>query len=158
MDNEQLPVENLKGEPKPYTFRKVAPDEKDAEGNTVKRSPYKVLDRATGKPYEGFEDKEFESPLHGGRYFHSLFKEVDAKADADAKIAPVADPPDSGNKPFNIPIIGEEPVIHVFGTKYYEMVIHEQDGDAKRKDIFVTDGCSRDFLVKFDVPVILPAG
>ena len=158
MNDEQLPPENMKGDPKPWVFKKQ------------ENGQFKVYERGTDNLLPGFEAEEFNSPLVGGRYISALLKAAEDSAVEKAKtvtlpapttstkVEPQATETGMPNKPFEIPIIGEEPVIHVLGTKYFELVIHEQDGDAKRKDIFVTDGVSRDFLIQFDVPVILPEG
>jgi len=77
---EKIFQENMKAEKKAWTYKK--PDKADGSG---KEAFFKVYDRASGVLLEGFEDKEFGSPLEGGRYFYKLLKEADEKASADVK-------------------------------------------------------------------------
>lgn len=171
---EDLPPENLKGEQKPWEFKELTARRQEVDGKTVR--VFKVYKRGTDELLEGFENEEFNSPLVGGRYIASLLKAAEAKAATiAATLQPVPKPAEavagqassatvieggvSGKAGFEIPLIGEEPEIHQVGAvQYFELRVHEQDGDAKRKDIFLTDGVSRDFQILLDTPVILPAG
>jgi len=147
---------------KPYVFKRQA-EEKDEQGNVVKKACFKAFKRpansedAPTELLEGFELEEFNSPLVGHRYISSLLKAIEEKAVTQA--AEITPTPEISSKGFEIPLIGEEPEIHVFGSvRYFRLTVHEQDNDMKRKDIYLTDGVSRDFQVMFDVPVILPEG
>ena len=162
-------------EVKTYVFKRHDA-EKDEAGTVVKAAFFKVYKRPNPEVVngqkveptellEGFEAEEFNSPLVGNRYISGLMKAMDAKIEAKAATLPTA-PATTAPQPaaavgdgFEIPIIGEDPEIHIIGgIKYFELTVHEQDGDAKRKDIYLTDGVSRDFQIMFDTPVILPAG
>lgn len=171
-------------EVKPYVFKRHDA-EKDETGNVVKAAYFKVYKRpnpekdSAGNPIpatellEGFEAEEFNSPLVGHRYISGLMKAMDAKIKEKVETMTTAtsttnhhptetaapQPTVTQGTCFEIPLIGEEPEIHVIGgVRYFELTVHEQDGDAKRKDIYLTDGVSRDFQIMFDVPVILPSG
>src|SRR5208337_240584 len=75
---EELPMENIKGEQKPWVFKKQ------------ESGKFKVFDRETEALLEGFEDMEFGSPLQGGRFIHTVMQEADAMAKEKAKSLTIA--------------------------------------------------------------------
>ena len=82
---------------------------------------FKVFQRDTDMLFEGYEDKEFNSPLEGGWFFKKLLMETDKTAGAEMKIGrgrPIiaemkakadaeaeADLPEVPTKGFEIPIV-----------------------------------------------------
>ena len=128
---------------------------------------FKVFQRDTDTLLEGFEDKEFNSPLEGSWFFKKLLTKTD-KAEADKmqigrgrqkkedepEVKTIPEVPAQG---FEIPIIeGREPVIEVIGgTRYFEVIIREHD-EPKRISEPITDGFNATYYVAMGKKVILP--
>lgn len=127
-------VTEARKEEKPYQIKK------DTESGK-----FKILDRK-GKPFEGFEDKEFGSPIEGFQFMKKA-------------VVPKVKPSIVAKDGFEIPTLeGREPYIEIIGKeRYFEVVLHEQD-NTKRTNVFITDGQNRDFLVALDKKAILPEG
>jgi len=134
---------------------------------------FKVFQRDTDTLLEGYEDKEFNSPLEGGWFFKKLLTAADKTAGAEMKIGrgrptmaemkakeaaeAEADLPEVPTQGFEIPIIeGQEPVIEVIGnTRYFEVIIREHD-EPKRISEPITDGHNATYYVAMGKKVILP--
>jgi len=152
---------------KTYFFKKD-PDVNDGQGG-IKKGKFKVYDKATNELLVGFEEREFGSPLEGGKFMFHVLKAVEKDAEGaaeDISKKKITDFTDDSvltegheKKPFEAPFTGDLAEIKIIGgCKYVEISIHEQDDTAKRKDILVTDGVSRDFLIQYDTKVIVPEG
>ena len=136
--------------------RKAGRPAKNVRHNSVEKSyqfkkqengKFKVFGIGTDVLLEGFEDKEFGSPLEGGRFMSSILKSVDTD---------VSKATDSG-VPFKIPIIeGKEPIILVSDKeRYFETTIREH-GEDKRTSEPITDGINTTYHVAMGKKVILP--
>jgi hypothetical protein len=128
-------------EKKPYQVKKNAESGK-----------FQVLNSETGALLEGFEDKEFGSPIEGERFMKIVFKSVDEEAGKTKEKNTVSE-----TAAFEIPIIeGKDPVIIVSDReKYFEVTIREHSDD-KRTSEPITDGINTTYHVAMGKKVVLP--
>lgn len=126
------------------TVTQEKPEVKVMEPYQIKKQKdtgkFKILSEKTGELLEGFEDKEFASPVEASRFMKKTYEE--------------APKPTEG---FTIPIIeGQAPVIEVIGnTRHYEVIIREHDEPKRTSEPF-TDGFNTTYLVALGKKVILP--
>ena len=144
---------------------------------------FKILNEGTGGLLEGFEDKEFASPVEASR-FMKKFIETAEKSAADmmthmskaGKTVEVEEnklaflkteekvdrevtefKKEGSQEGFQIPVIeGKTPVIEVIGnTRHFEVIIREHDEPKRTSEPF-TDGFNTTYLVALGKKVILP--
>ena len=140
---------------------------KDDQGN-----PTKLL--------EGFEAEEWNSPLVGGRYIIGLIKAMEAKVAEKAESVKTASTATAGVSEVNAEAPGSKvPITHlpsgvaligdpddgrvsepyqIGAVKYFEITVQEQADEVKRKDVLVTDGQGREFIVSYNQKAIVPSG
>jgi hypothetical protein len=145
-----------KQDEKPYKIKKVA-----------ESGQFKLYNPDGEALLEGYEDKEFKSPIEAAHFIKGVLKTMDeAATEAERKVADtnkvvaLADksiPPVTEEKAFQIPIIeGKDPFIEVIGnTRYFEVVIREH-GETGRPSTPISDGCVSNYYVALGKPVILP--
>ena len=150
------------------TVTQEKPEVKVMEPYQIKKQKdtgkFKILSEKTGELLEGFEDKEFGSPLEASRFMKTALGKIDRKvtefkiSENSSVVAEVAIPTDiPSSKGFEIPIIeGMSPVIEVIGnTRHYEVIIREHDEPKRTSEPF-TDGFNTTYLVALGKKVILP--
>lgn len=141
----------LEKAPEQVIKRKAGRPAKKVKHNDVEKSyqfrkqdngKFKVFGIGTDVLLEGFEDKEFGSPLEGGRFMSSILKSAEKTAES---------------VPFKIPIIeGKEPIIIVSDReRYFETTIREH-GEDKRISEPITDGINTTYHVAMGKKVVLP--
>jgi len=101
---------------------------------------FKILNEETGGFLEGFEDKEFGSPVEASRFMKNVTKEPERQV-TEFK---------TEGEGFQIP------VIEIVGdTRYFEVIIREHD-EPKRTSEPITDGFNTTYFVALGKKVILP--
>ena len=169
------------------TVTQEKPEVKVMEPYQIKKQKdtgkFKILSEKTGELLEGFEDKEFASPVEASRFMKKFIETAEKSAadmmthmskagktveveenklaflktggEVDHKVTEFKK--EGSQEGFQIPIIeGQSPVIEVIGnTRYFEVVIREHD-EPKRTSEPITDGFNTTYLVALGKKVILP--
>jgi hypothetical protein len=132
-------MEAVLEEKKSYQIRKNAESGK-----------FQILNPDTGTLLEGFEEKEFGSPIEGERFMKATLKVIDESAQEMNSVK-------TQSVPFQIPVIeGKDPVIIIEGkTRYFEVTIREHD-EPKRTSEPITDGFNVTYHVALGKKIILP--